>query len=104
MGGRIWGWLPGCPARLPDWLAAPEKLSCAPLQRWPAAPSSIPSAARSPACPPAFLPAACPSCLPACLSYRDLSTGDAIRIYSGHHKATTTCALNDSAIEGRDDG
>ena len=43
------------------------------------------------------------ACLPA-LSCRDLSTGDAIRIYSGHHKATTTCALNDSAIEGRDDG
>lgn len=40
-------------------------------------------------------------CLPGC---RDLSTGDAIRIYSGHHKACTTCALNDSAIEGRDDG
>ena len=25
---------------------------------------------------------------------RDLSTGDAIRIYSGHHKACVTCALN----------
>lgn len=32
----------------------------------------------------------------------DLSTGDAIRMYSGHHKAAVCCALNDSAIEGRD--
>ena len=32
----------------------------------------------------------------------DLSTGEAIRMYSGHHKATVCCALNDSAIEGRD--
>lgn len=32
----------------------------------------------------------------------DLSTGDAIRTYSGHHKATVCCALNDSAIDGRE--
>lgn len=32
----------------------------------------------------------------------DLSTGDAIRTYSGHHKAAVCCALNDSALEGRD--
>ena len=32
----------------------------------------------------------------------DLSTGDAIRMYSGHHKASVCCALNDSAFEGRD--
>jgi G protein beta subunit-like protein len=30
----------------------------------------------------------------------DLATGDAIRVYSGHHKAVTACALNDSALEG----
>ena len=29
----------------------------------------------------------------------DLSTGDAIRMYSGHHKAAVCCALNDSALE-----
>ena len=29
-----------------------------------------------------------------CTACRDLSTGDAIRIYSGHHKACVTCALN----------
>lgn len=28
----------------------------------------------------------------------DLSTGDAIRMYSGHHKAAVCCALNDSAL------
>ena len=33
----------------------------------------------------------------------DLSTGEAIRMYSGHHKAATCCALNDSAFEGRED-
>ena len=43
-------------------------------------------------------------CVAPRLPRRDLSTGDAIRVYSGHHKACTTCALNDSAIEGRDDG
>lgn len=32
----------------------------------------------------------------------DLSTGEAIRTYSGHHKACVCCALNDSAIDGRD--
>ena len=32
----------------------------------------------------------------------DLATGDAIRVYSGHHKAAVCCALNDSAIEGRE--
>ena len=32
----------------------------------------------------------------------DLASGDAIRLYSGHHKALTCCALNDSAIDGRD--
>lgn len=32
----------------------------------------------------------------------DLSSGDAIRMYSGHHKAAVCCALNDSAFEGRD--
>lgn len=32
----------------------------------------------------------------------DLSSGEAIRTYSGHHKAVVCCALNDSAIEGRD--
>lgn len=30
----------------------------------------------------------------------DLAGGDAIRVYSGHHKAVVCCALNDSAIEG----
>ena len=30
----------------------------------------------------------------------DLATGDAIRVYSGHHKAAVCCSLNDSAIEG----
>lgn len=33
----------------------------------------------------------------------DLSSGDAIRMYSGHHKACVCCALNDSAFEGRED-
>jgi hypothetical protein len=28
--------------------------------------------------------------------------GEAIRTYSGHHKAITCCALNDSAIDGRE--
>ena len=32
----------------------------------------------------------------------DLLTGNAIRMYSGHHKASVCCALNDSAFEGRD--
>mmetsp|Transcript_5022 Transcript_5022/g.10878 ORF Transcript_5022/g.10878 Transcript_5022/m.10878 type:complete len:314 (-) Transcript_5022:377-1318(-) len=32
----------------------------------------------------------------------DLSSGDAIRTYSGHNKAAVCCALNDSAIDGRD--
>jgi hypothetical protein len=32
----------------------------------------------------------------------DLSTGDAIRVYSGHHKGAVACALNDSALDGRD--
>ena len=32
----------------------------------------------------------------------DLSTGDAIRLYYGHHKACVTCALNDSALEDRE--
>lgn len=31
-----------------------------------------------------------------------LLAGEAIRTYSGHHKAIVCCALNDSAIEGRD--
>ena len=30
----------------------------------------------------------------------DLATGDAIRVYSGHHNAVVCCALNDSAIVG----
>lgn len=30
----------------------------------------------------------------------DLSTGEAIRMYTGHHKACVCCALNDSAIDG----
>ena len=30
----------------------------------------------------------------------DLSTGEAIRLYSGHHKSVSCCALNDSAIDG----
>jgi G protein beta subunit-like protein len=30
------------------------------------------------------------------------AAGEAIRTYSGHHKAITCCALNDSAIDGRD--
>lgn len=34
----------------------------------------------------------------------DLSTGEAIRMYTGHHKACVCCALNDSAIDGREDG
>jgi G protein beta subunit-like protein len=29
----------------------------------------------------------------------DLGTGESIRLYSGHHKAVVTCALNDSALE-----
>ena len=28
----------------------------------------------------------------------DLSSGKAIRLYNGHYKAVTCCALNDSAI------
>lgn len=62
----------------------------------------------------------CTACLPACVACSvdaaylvtassdctarlwDLSSGDAIRTYSGHHKATVCCALNDSAIDGRD--
>jgi G protein beta subunit-like protein len=31
-----------------------------------------------------------------------VSSGEAIRVYHGHHKATVCCALNDSAIEGHD--
>jgi hypothetical protein len=31
-----------------------------------------------------------------------LLPGEAIRTYSGHHKAIVCCALNDSAIDGRD--
>jgi G protein beta subunit-like protein len=31
------------------------------------------------------------------------ATGEAIRTYSGHHKAIVCCALNDSALnDGRD--
>ena len=29
----------------------------------------------------------------------DLASGEAIRVYSGHHKAVVCCALNDSAVE-----
>ena len=29
----------------------------------------------------------------------DLSSGEAIRIYTGHHKAVVCCALNDSASD-----
>lgn len=32
----------------------------------------------------------------------DLASGEAIRTYNGHHKAIVCCALNDSAIEGRE--
>ncbi len=32
----------------------------------------------------------------------DLGSSEAIRTYRGHHKAVVCCALNDSAIEGRD--
>lgn len=32
----------------------------------------------------------------------DLASGETIRTYSGHAKAAVCCALNDSAIEGRD--
>jgi hypothetical protein len=28
--------------------------------------------------------------------------GEAIRVYSGHHKAVVCCALNDSAMDGRE--
>jgi|TARA_B110000902_G_scaffold256150_1_gene322524 WD40 repeat protein len=29
----------------------------------------------------------------------DCASGEAIRIYSGHHKAAVCCALNDSAVD-----
>ena len=29
----------------------------------------------------------------------DLASGEAIRVYSGHHKSVVCCALNDSAVE-----
>jgi G protein beta subunit-like protein len=29
----------------------------------------------------------------------DCGTGEAIRVYSGHHKAAVCCALNDSAAD-----
>ena len=29
-------------------------------------------------------------------------SGETIRTYTGHHKAVVCCALNDSAIDGRD--
>ena len=29
----------------------------------------------------------------------DLGSGEAIRVYSGHQKGLTSCALNDSAAE-----
>ncbi len=32
----------------------------------------------------------------------DLSTGETIRTYTGHGKALVCCALNDSAIDGKD--
>jgi WD40 repeat protein len=32
----------------------------------------------------------------------DLSSGESIRTYTGHHRASVCCALNDSAIDGRE--
>ena len=29
----------------------------------------------------------------------DCSSGEAIRVYNGHHKAVVCCALNDSAVD-----
>jgi len=34
----------------------------------------------------------------------DLASGEAIRVYSGHHKACVCCALNDSAMDGPEQG